>query len=631
MFKSFWRWSLIILLLALFVAFPAAAQSKSVVWNRFDVDIAVNQDGSFDVAEKQEIQFIGGPFHFGYRDISTNYTEAITDILVGDVNGAYLQNDSEQPGTYFVEDRGNSLYVKWFFDETTDATRTFFISYRVHGGLRYYDGGDQLWWKAVYADRPASVKSSVVIVKVPQPAVIDNMDAYNTMADMQLLDQQTAKFTAKEAIPPGQPFEVRVQFTHGVVAGTAAPWQATAEKSETVSRWRTVANIFFMLLGLMLFILAPVGIYLVWYIWGRDPRPEIVPTYLPEPPSDLPPGMAGTLIDEKADTRDVLATIVDLARRGYLHMEELDEDDDSGYSSRDFLYTKQRDPDDDLRPYESYLLEKLFGSESERKLSSLKNTFYQYNDKAKKMLYEEVTKSGYFVSNPKTTRLRWLAAGFGMMALSAIFLCLGFPLLAWLTDTGVLLAFGPGLFGLGLIIISYFMPKKTQKGADEAAKWKAFFTYLKDIEQYTDLEKATELFERYLPYAIAFGMDKKYLSQWEKVPNVQPPMWYGPYHDPFPHYGYGSASGSRPPGHASPAPQGEAGSMPTLSDASSGMSRGLAGMSAGLSSMLTTASSTLTSRPQSSSGSSSGWSGGGWSGGGGFSGGGGGGGGGGFG
>ena len=628
MFKSFWRWSLIILLLLLFVAIPVAAQNKSVIWNRFDVDITVDSDGSFDVVEKQEIQFIGGPFHFGYRDLSTKYTEDITDILVGDVSGAYLQSNSEQPGTFYVEDRGGSLYIKWFFDETTDATRTFFISYKVHGGLRYYDEGDQLWWKAVYADRPAQVKSSVVVVKVPQPAVIDNMEAYYTMADMQLLDKQTAKFTAKEPIPPGQPFEVRVQFTHGVVAGAAAPWQATAEKNETISRWRAVANIFFMLLAFMLAILAPVGVYLIWYIWGRDPRPQIAPSYLPEPPSDLPPGMAGTLIDEKADTKDVLATIVDLARRGYLHIQELGEDDDSGYSSRDFLYTKLRDPDDNLREYEAYLLRKLFDGEKDRKLSDLKNTFYKYNDKAKQMLYESVTEEGYFVANPKSVRARWMAAGVAMLMLGGLFICLGYPLLAWLTDMGILLAFGPGFLGVGLLLIAYFMPKKTQKGADEAAKWKAFRTYLRDIEQYTDLEKATDIFERYLPYAIAFGVDKKYLNQWAQIENAPQPAWYGPFYGPRPFYGAGP--GTRPPGHASPAPQGQGGGAPTLSGASSNMSRGLADMSTGLASMLTVASSTLTSRPQSSSGGSGGWSGGGWSGGGGFGGGGGGGGGGGF-
>ena len=632
MFNNYWRWSLIILLVALFVAFPASAQSKSVIWNRFDVDITVNRDGTFDVVEKQKIHFTGGPFTYGYRDLAKKNTEAITDIQVGDEGSVYVQSRSGQPGSFYVEDRGDSLYIKWFFAETTNAARTFYIGYKVHGGLRYYDEGDQLWWQAVYADRPAAVEASEVIVKVPAPAVIENMEAYYTTADMQLLDKQTARFVAKEAIPPGKPLEVRVQFTHGVVAGSAPVWQASADKQQISSRWRTVANVFFLLLAFMLFVLAPVGVYLIWYFWGRDPRPQIAPTYLPEPPSQLPAGIAGVLIDEKADTRDVLATIVDLARRGYLHIQELEDEDGSGYSARDFLYTKLKDPDDNLLPYEAYLLEKLFAGRKERKLSELKDNFYIYNDEIKKQLYEEVTSAGYFISNPKTTRRKWLLAGMGVLMLGGVFLCLGFPLLSWITDMGALLAFGPGLFGIGLLAISYFMPKKTQMGADEAAKWKAFRTYLKDIDQYTDLEKATELFERYLPYAIAFGVDKKYLSLWERVQNAPRPAWYGPWQGPRPYY-YGSGdssdAGTRPPGHASPAAQGQSSSS-TLSNASSSMSRGLSGMSSGLSSMLSVASSTLVSRPQSSSGGSGGWSGGGWSGGGGFGGGGGGGGGGGF-
>ena len=235
MFNRTWRWAMLMAILAVFIALPASAQSKSVVWNRFDVDITVNKDGTFQVVEKQEIHFIGGPFTFGYRDISTKNTEAITDIRVGDANGDYLESKGGEPGTFYVEDRSGSKYVKWFFEPTADAVRTFTIRYVVHGGLRIYDEGDQLWWKAVYADRPAEVKSSVVTVKVPPPAVIENMDAYYVMADIALLDKQTAKFTAKDPIPPGKPFEVRVQFTHGVVASAVPTWQAQADKEAASS------------------------------------------------------------------------------------------------------------------------------------------------------------------------------------------------------------------------------------------------------------------------------------------------------------------------------------------------------------------------------------------------------------
>ena len=41
-----------------------------------------------------------------------------------------------------------------------------------------------------------------------------------------------------------------------------------------------------------------------------------------EPPGGMTPAEAGTLLDERADMRDVMATLVDLAVRGYLRIEE---------------------------------------------------------------------------------------------------------------------------------------------------------------------------------------------------------------------------------------------------------------------------------------------------------------------
>jgi hypothetical protein len=183
MFTRTLRWAWLIAALLFLLTLPASAQNKSVVWQRFDVDITVNPDGTFDVVEKQDIQFIGGPFTYGFRDISLKNTEGITDIRVGDEEGDYLISSSKEPRTYTLEQDSDSIYVKWYFETTSDAVRTFTIRYKVHGGLRYYEDGDQLWWNAVYADRPGEVKSSTVLVKVPPPAVIENMDAYITPAD----------------------------------------------------------------------------------------------------------------------------------------------------------------------------------------------------------------------------------------------------------------------------------------------------------------------------------------------------------------------------------------------------------------------------------------------------------------
>src|SRR5207253_6872497 len=83
-----------------------------------------------------------------------------------------------------------------------------------------------------------------------------------------------------------------------------------------------IIPVIMLALALLLGIGGPVLVFILYSTRGRDPDPVAVPEYLTEPPSDQPPGMIGTLIDETADMEDIMATLLDLARRGYLVIEQ---------------------------------------------------------------------------------------------------------------------------------------------------------------------------------------------------------------------------------------------------------------------------------------------------------------------
>src|SRR4029453_14234974 len=66
----------------------------------------------------------------------------------------------------------------------------------------------------------------------------------------------------------------------------------------------------------------------MWTLWnykGRDPSPGVSVAPMYEPPAGMTPAEAGTIIDDAVDTRDITSTIVDLAVRGYLKIEETKE------------------------------------------------------------------------------------------------------------------------------------------------------------------------------------------------------------------------------------------------------------------------------------------------------------------
>jgi uncharacterized membrane protein YgcG len=467
-------------------------------------------------------------------------------------------------------------------------------------------------------------------VTLPQTFPKDQLTvaSYGAPAEISYTDRGQVVFTAQN-IPSDQELEVRVQFPHGVVQGTPPSWQAADDQRR---QWGPVVGVILGALGLVTLLGGPIAVYLLWYKRGRDLPTGVIPEYITEPPSDLPAGVVGALIDEKADLKDIIASITDLGHRGALRLEEQQKEGFLGIGSgREYTF-HLADESKASRPYEQTLLKGIFRGKNERRMADLRQRFYTYIPELQKELYDEVVQAGFFPSDPNATRRKWV--GLGVVSLIVSFV-LSFALLCALGGYS-LLAVCPGMAliatAIALIVVAQHMPRKTAKGAEEAAKWLAFKRYLETIEKQGDLAAVKDKFEEFLPYAIAFGLERSLINKFKAV-DTPAPTWWGPvypygYGYGYPHYG-GSPGGqpaSAPGGPPGPL-AGEGGQAPTLTGMSEGIGTSLASMSDGLGAMLNSASSTLTSTPppKTSSGSG-GWSGGGFSGGG-FSGGGGGGGG----
>jgi len=117
----------------------------------------------------------------------------------------------------------------------------------------------------------------------------------------------------------------------------------------------------------------------------------------------------GVLVDERADTLDVTATIIDLANRGYFHITEKPKQ--WLFGSTDYVLHRKKKNDEKLIPYETLFLDKLFESGDTVAISSLKYKFYKDLAKVKEALYTDLTKKGYFDKNPESVRSGYIALG----------------------------------------------------------------------------------------------------------------------------------------------------------------------------------------------------------------------------
>ena len=615
---------------------PTQAQ-RSVFWAEWNVVID-NMDTTanrFDVSEQYLIDF-SGTFEFGTAAIPLDRVENISNVRVFE-GGTVLEqvecgfdNRPRRTGAFCTQRSADELVITYnFFRPITNDSQQFEISYTVDGALRIYEGGDQLWWQAVTEDKFGfSVGSSTVTVELPPDTIINEDDLIVAVQNVDALitrSGQTITAQSSGTIGPNDFLEIRVQYPHNPNA-VEASWQADYDEQVAFEEnIKPLLEVGLLALSLVIAIVGPLFMYTRWYNHGRDPDPGPVPAYLSEPPSDLPPAVVGTLIDEQAQTRDVLSTLIDVARRGYVVFEESRTEGLFGLGgSSSFTFKRTDKSVDDLRPFEQAIMRKIFVGKLERDLDSLKNSFYKSLPGLQDGLYDELLKEGLFTDKPSSTRSRYTGIGTAIVLVAGAIGFFGFE--PALSVTGALLCVPVAFAFVGIMVVLFgnVMPAKTQKGSLESAKWKAFRKYLQNLEKYNDVESVPEQFDRYLPYAVAFGMERTWIRRFTKSATVPMPTWY------FPTYRGGRYSGGYRPGTPISRGGGLGDMMPGniaqaggggLDSMSDTLSGGLTSISDGLTEMLNTASQTITSKP-SSSGSSGGWSGGGSFGGGGSSGGG---------
>jgi hypothetical protein len=192
-------WVALIIIISLLSTAPKSyAQEKTLVWERFDVDLVVRKDGSLVVAEHQTIRFTQGSFTSGFRDIPRNNLGYIDSwSITDDAGNVYQRSDgASSPYTFSVADSRTGYTVRWYFPETANRSVTYTLTYVVHDALRFYEGGDQVWWKAIYGDRPFPVLDGRVRVVVPDGATIEEWAAYVNEIDAR--DRATATVLALE-------------------------------------------------------------------------------------------------------------------------------------------------------------------------------------------------------------------------------------------------------------------------------------------------------------------------------------------------------------------------------------------------------------------------------------------------
>ena len=511
------------LLAALFLwtlAAPALAARELRIEN-FHSDVMVMPDGSVDVTEIIQAHFLGGPWHGLYRSIPVeyvtpqgfNYSLFLDVKRISDAHGQPLKFDSSRERHY----RKLKIYIA----DADDSVQTISIEYTVSDALRFFDDHDEFYWNVTGDEWTAPIRSASARIIVPAGTTNIRANvftgAYRSRAqdaDVEIAGNGV-EVRSRASLGIREGLTVAVAFDKGFVH---EPTAADKVSLFLRSNWPLLVPIF-----------AFVVMFYLWWTKGRDPRLRPIAAQY-EPPDQLTPGEAGTLVDNSADMRDITASIVDLAVRGYIAIEEHQKDTMLGlmhHKDYNFLVRKDRSEWAKLKPHEQTLLAGLFttGSVGESvAMSSLENHFYTSLPGIRNNIFGSLVTHGYYKQRPDAVRATYLGVG-GVLGLLLVFGGLKLAASMGMAPPAFIIA---GILTGGIIAgFGWFMPAHTEQGARALEGVLGFEDFLVHVEsdRFNKMIKTPEMFEKFLPFAMALGVEKNWSKAFQGILK-EPPTWY---------------------------------------------------------------------------------------------------------
>ena len=498
---------------------PALAQ-RSLAIERFDAVIQVEPGAAIRVTESIVARFTGS-WNGIYRTIPIKYRTAqgLNWTLGLDLEGA-TDGDGRPLRVEASRERHSVKYKIWV-PGAEDVTRTVVLRYRATNGLRFFEEHDELYWNVTGDEWDVPIEAATARIELPPGTVGVRAVSFNGVygSTAQEAEIQSSGTTVRVTMPHALGYHEGLTAVVGWNKGVVAEPSAAAQVSGAVtSNWPLAVPIpvFFL-------------VFAIWRRRGKDPR-QLPVAVRYEPPQGLTPSEAGTLLDNSADMRDVTATLVDLAVRGYLRIEERDDRKLFGLiGTREYVLHRLEPPTDAvaLARHEQLIFDGIFsGRGTSVELSELENDFYAKLPDIRTSLFDRLLERGAYHARPDSVRTRWTVGGVvvgvlivavGGGAVADRFLLTPVPFVV----AGVLVALI--LIGFGRI-----MPARTDAGARMLEQILGFEEFLRRVEaehfKRIILDKP-ELFDRYLPFAMAFGVEKKWARAFEGI-YTESPRWY---------------------------------------------------------------------------------------------------------
>jgi len=492
---------------------PAWARSYHV--SQFNSTIHVQEDGSADIQEKITFVF-RGQFQGVYRDIpveypgpkGSNYSLFVTVNQVTDENGSALKFEKSQSRGF--------LRLKIYVPGASDSTRTVNIDYSASDATKFFPQFAEFYWNVTGNDWLVPIQSASTTVYFPVDAAGSlRAQAYEGIYESKApartsVDRAVVTAESTGPLPARGGLTVDVYIPEGILREPSA-----LTKLGRFIRSNPILSLPFWAFAVM---------FGLWWYKGRDPHAGLSVAPMYEPPEGLRPAEAGTLIDDSVDPRDVTAVLVDLAVRGYIKIVEAPH---RGllFSTKDYEFhlLKDRNAWTDLNDYERAMLDKIYaGGGTVTRLSDLRNHFYTVLPLIKTEIVTALKARGMYTVDPDSAHQ---FAVLGALAIALPYIAAQVLHIGDFTNSVGPLVVCAILAVLIIILFGRLLTATSLKGARTRVQVLGFQEFMNRVDADRLKRMPPDTFEKYLPYAMALGVEHRWAKAFQGI--IQnPPTWY---------------------------------------------------------------------------------------------------------
>jgi len=470
--------------------------------------IQVQKDGKIEITEQIEYDFGSNQKHGIFRKIPTDKTNNEGKTFRMEVDNVSVADDAGQAYQFVTSREGENLVLKIGDpDKTITGRHTYIIRYTVGGAITYYSEVDELYWNAIGSDSNVPIANATTVLKLPEEITEDKIQytcfvgsTNNTASGRCTVAVSGYQLMySTQNLMPYEGLTVVTRFPMGIVSAL--------EPKEVISFWDTFMGkltLFGIVLGATLwYIVYPLWLPIKWWMKGRDPKHqgsgEVEAWFsAPKIPNgrELTPAEAGALVDEKIQLQEFTALTVQLAQKGYLKIIEQKKNDFELHK------TKESAGDSKLVGYEKLFLTKVFSTGSVVRLKDKDTNLMSAVNDVEKEMYKQLMEDKLFPKNPDSIR-KYYAIVTGLATVTF----------------NILLVISASIFGR-------IMPRKTLDGVQAANVAKSLKNFLTSQERQLEFQADRQMmFEKLLPYAISFGVEKIWADRFKDL-TLKQPEWY---------------------------------------------------------------------------------------------------------